>query len=207
VSTSLYAALLAALLSFLELELSWRKRPAPNAILWLLVLFGFDGASGLFGYWLLGLAFPGLDWLTEPWRVLVAGLVGPALLRSQLALLGSGQEDSYFGPANRVGRLRKGLIDKADDLSAASQSRWASKRAARVMAIGLTEFRFQVETYVDGRDGLSSPVKDDIKDYIETVCADGQASDQQKCRSIIVKLLNSGCRAVVSSASRGGRRP
>jgi hypothetical protein len=82
VPASAWAAILSASISVLEILLSAKKRPAFAALPWVMVLAGFDAAAGLFGYWLVDLAFPNVSWLQGPWKVLVAGLIGPAVLRA-----------------------------------------------------------------------------------------------------------------------------
>jgi hypothetical protein len=93
-------------------------------------------------------------------------------------------------------------LSRIDDLSAAAQSRWASKRTPKILACGLAELRFQIETYLHGRADMSDQVKSEILTYVEQVSSDQGTSDEQKCRAIVIKLLNRGCRAVVQSVSR-----
>lgn len=198
---SVYAAVAAATVSLIELEVARRARPTLKAVGLLLVLLAFDGAAGLFGYWVLGITFGSLDWWNVGWQILTAGLVGPAILRAQLALLGSGQEDAVYGPGNRFGRIRKDLVDDIENLSSAAQSRWASRRTDQVMAVGLQDFVFQVTAYVNARTSLAREVRLNIISYMDTQMKDAASSDRDKCQAIILKLLECDCRAVISSAT------
>jgi len=202
VPSAAWAAILAAFISAVELAVWLRKVPPFRSTPWIIILLGFDAAAGLFAFWLLGILWAGTEWLNDYWKILIAGLIGPAILRAQLALIGSGQEDTTFGPANRVGRLRKGVLSQIDDLSAAAQSRWASKKTPKILACGLAEFRFQLETYLHGREDMDAEIKAEILMFVEEVCSDQGTNDDQKCRAIVIKLLNRRCRAIVQSVSR-----
>ncbi len=103
------AGLLAAALSFIELVAGRRRTPTWKAAHWIAIGLLFDVAAGSLAYSILLLAFGDVKWFTGFWPILIAGLAGPALLRSQLALFGSGQEASYLGPAVVFGSLQKAI--------------------------------------------------------------------------------------------------
>jgi hypothetical protein len=145
---AILAAALAGGLSLCELFNASRKPPAVRAYGWILVLFGFDAASELFSYAVLVEALKGLTWFVGPWPVLVAGFCGPALLRSQLALLGSGQESSHYGPAVRYRRVQKQIEVRIDRLGAAAQSDWVAKAVPQIARIDLDELGLRVINYV-----------------------------------------------------------
>jgi hypothetical protein len=205
---SAYAAgLVAGAISLFELFNASRKPPCRRAFLWILVLFGFDAASGLIAYALLAEALKGLTWFTGPWPVLLAGLCGPALLRSQLALLGSGQESSYYGPAVRYRRVQKGIERKIDQINAAQQSEWiVTKVLPCLESISIQELDIQVTNYVKAVDGITSDERTEILDYVSETIADVLLDDTSKRRAIAQKMIDSDSREFVKNLSRRGAK-
>ena len=145
---AIYAGILAGFLALCELFNASRKPPAIRAIGWILVLFLFDGGSALIIFALLKDAFKNLSWFTGPWPVIIAGLSGPALLRSQLALLGSGQESTYYGPANRYRRIQQGIERRIDQLGADAQSDWITRCMSYILEVSMDDFSLKVNLFI-----------------------------------------------------------
>src|SRR4051794_15299743 len=94
------AAVLAAIFYGIELRVALSKPLSLSGFPWVLLRLSFDAGTAVIACELLRAAFGNLAWFTPTWQVIIAALTGPALLRSQLAVIGSGQEDAYYGPAS-----------------------------------------------------------------------------------------------------------
>lgn len=200
------AGLLAGTLALCEVFNMSRKRPALRACGWIFVLFGFDASSGMLAHALLVELLKGLTWFTGPWPILVAGLCGPALLRSQLALLGSGQELAHYGPAVRYRRVQKQIERKIDDLSAASQSNWlACKAIPLVSHVSMGEVQLQVTNYVKALARLTEDEQQAMLDYLNETFVDTSLTSEQKYRQVVQYLMDKDCRVAVQSLVRRGK--
>jgi hypothetical protein len=206
-SDAIYAGVLAGSLALCELFNAARKPPAIRATGWILVLFGFDGGSALLIYALLGVIFNGLSWFTGPWPILISGLSGPALLRSQLALIGSGQESTYYGPAVRYRRVQQGIERRIDQLGADAQSDWVARKMALIYEIGIDEFHLRVTTFVKSLgSSYSLEEREQLLVYVEETLMDTGIDDLTKRRAIVQKLIHNGCRQCVKGLVRRGRK-
>ncbi|MFC5828748.1 hypothetical protein [Nonomuraea insulae] len=200
--SALLAGALSGVLCLCEIFNASRKPPAVRACGWLLVLFGFDFAAGLLSYAILVETLKGLTWFVGLWPIFLAGLCGSALLRSQLALLGSGQEASYHGPAVRYRRLQKQIELKIDRLGAAAQSDWVAKAVPQVERIGVNELDLRVSNYVKALEGIEEKQRQDMLDYFQQTLTDATITDSQKCRYVVQKLVDNECRPCVRSLLR-----
>lgn len=205
-SGAIYAGLLAGALALCELFNASRKPPAMRAIGWILVLFFFDGGSALIIFALLKDAFKGLSWFTGPWPVIIAGLSGPALLRSQLALLGSGQESTYYGPANRYRRVQQGIERRIDQLGADAQSDWITKRMSFILELSMDEFSLKVKVFIKSLGpSFGTEQREELLAYIDETLTDSELDDLSKRRAIVQKLMDDGCRQCVKGLVRRGK--
>lgn len=201
------AGALAGTLCLFELFNASRKAPCRKAVAWIAVLFGFDAASGLIAYVLLVEALKGLAWFIGPWPVLLAALCGPALLRSQLALLGSGQESSYLGPAVRYRRIQRGIEKKIDQINASQQSEWiVTKVLPCLESISVQELDIQVTNYIKALDNIDTGDRDALLLYIADTVSDRLLDDTSKRRAIVQKLIDSDSREFVKNLARRGEK-
>lgn len=203
---AMLAGIFAGGLSLCELFNASRKPPAFRAAGWILVLFCFDAGSGLLAYAVLAATLDGLTWFVRPWPILLAGLCGPALLRSQLALLGSGQESSYYGPAARYRRVQRQIELKIDGLGAAAQSDWVARAVPKVERIHLDELELRITNYVKALESLDDTKREEMLDYFWQTLMDGTIDDRQKCRYVVQKLIDNDCRPCVRSLVRRAKR-
>lgn len=203
---AIWAGILAGCLALCELFNAARKPPAIRAIGWILVLFGFDGGSALLIFALLKDAFHGLSWFTGFWPILISGLSGPALLRSQLALLGSGQESSYYGPATRYRRIQQGIERRIDQLGADAQSDWVANRMSCVLDVTIDEFSLRVTTFIKSLgNSFGQEEREQLLLYVEETLTDAHIDELAKRRAIVQKLMDSGCRQCVKGLVRRGK--
>ena len=177
----LLAGFLGGGLSLLEIFNSTRKPPAWRAAPWILALFSFDGFSSCLVYGLLGEALKGLTWFTGAWPMLLAGLCGPALLRSQLALLGSGQEENYVGPAQRYRKLRQRLEVAIDEEGAAAQGNWvATKALPAIVHISILELRQQIVNSVKALDKITEIRRAEITSFCTDTLNDNVVTEDDR---------------------------
>jgi hypothetical protein len=184
-----------------------RKAPCLRACPYLLILFAFDASSAMLAYAVLLEALKGLTWFVGIWPALLAGLCGPALLRSQLALLGSGQESAYYGPANRYRRLQSNIERTIDDITASVQANWiATKALPAISRISIDELRLQSETYVKGLSRLKQDEMDLLLTQFSLILLDPASSDAERVEAVVQLLIDNGGRRLVRSLMRRGRR-
>jgi hypothetical protein len=206
-SGAIYAAILAGCLALFELFNAERKPPAIRAVGWIAVLFGFDAGSALLIYAILKEIFSGLSWFTGFWPIFISGLSGPALLRSQLALLGSGQEETYYGPAVRYRRIQQGIERRIDQLGADAQSDWVAKRMSFVLNVPIDEFSLRVTTFVKSLgNSFGADKREQLLIYVEETLIDSRLDELWKRRAIVQKLIDCDCRQCVKGLVRRGRK-
>ncbi|WP_157250827.1 hypothetical protein [Nonomuraea typhae] len=192
------AAGLAIILSGVELFAARRKPPSIKAAHWICYRFACDGSTAVLAFVLLGAALEGLKWFTGPWPVLLAGLVGPALLRSQLAILGSGSENSYYGPAKVYARLQGYINQQIDDIGSVEQSRWVRRCAVpQLCKVPLSEVRECVVTYLNGLDRMSAAERKKTIAALDGTVDDPNFSHQEKVGAIVALLIDVGGRRQV----------
>lgn len=198
---------LAALLSLIELQNARRKPPCLRACHWVIVRLAFDAGTAMLAYSALTAALSGLSWFTGPWPIVVAGLAGPALLRSQLALLGSGQESNTYGPANVYKRIQRSIDRTIDDIGSVTQSEWVTRKAVPAMRVlDLSEIRAQVTVYVKSVEDLAPRKRDERIAWIEATVLDSSTDHDQKIEAIVQYLIDNGGRRLVRTMVRRGRR-
>ncbi|GGM04645.1 hypothetical protein [Nakamurella endophytica] len=199
------ASTIGAGLSAIEATNALRQIPPLNAVIWLVVLSCFDAAGSLVAFALLNEAFGEVEWFTAPIAVMAAGLSGPALLRAQLALIGSGQEAAYWGPANRYRNLRARLESRIADNIAVSKSSWMTNKAMPCIAfVLLFELSTQVHTYLNNSDSLLPDDRARLELYLmETI--NGNARGLDKKRAIAQYLDDNGCYSCLKAVVRKGR--
>jgi len=203
----LSAGLLAAALSFLELVAGRRRTPTWRAFHWIIIGLLFDVTAGSLAFGILRLAFSDVKWFTGLWTILIAGLAGPALLRSQLALFGSGQEASHFGPAVVFGSLQKAIDRRIASIGATEESYWVSMEVVpKLMLLPLAEIETIVIDYLSYPGHLTGDPEEHIM-YVKRVVADMDASKEVRCHSIAERLLEIGGRRLVKKMIKNAQIP
>lgn len=194
---SLLAGLLAASLSFLELVVGRRRVPTWKATHWIFIGLLFDMAAGSLALVVLMLTFGDVKWFTGLWPVLIAGLSGPALLRAQLALFGSGQEAAYWGPAVVFGSLQKAIDRRIASIGASEESYWVSMEVVpKLKTLPIADIETMVIDYLSYPGHMEDDSAEHIA-YIKQVLADKDASSDDRCHSIVQRLLSIGGRRLV----------
>jgi hypothetical protein len=209
--TALFSGGIAAILSLIELVNARRSPPCIRACHWITIRLAVDSGAAMLAYGVLISVFAGLSWFTGAWPMVVAGLAGPALLRSQLALLGSGQESSTYGPANVYKRAQKLIDDNIGEIGRIAQSEWVNYKAAP--AIGGLDFEDTckiAKLFIEETNKITRPSERKRRiDALDGVMSDGNLSNERKCRYIIQNLVDSGgirlARALVRQAKRASK--
>jgi len=197
---------LAGILAVTELFNAGRKAPCLRACPLLLILFGFDAASAMLAHAVLLEALKGLSWFTGVWPALVAGLCGPAILRSQLSLLGSGQESSFYGPANRYRRLQVYVEGAIDDITSSVQANWiATKAMPAIRHVSLDELRTQTENYVKGLGRLGDDARRKLLEQLQDLFLDPVADEPEKIKGVVQLLVDNNGRRLVKLLMWRGR--
>jgi hypothetical protein len=197
----LLACLFAALVSLVELTARQKKSIPLRATHWVILRLAIEGGTAAFAYAVLLAVFAGLPWIAGAWGVLVAGLAGPALLRSQLALLGSGQESSYYGPATSYQRLQKWINEAIDDISSVNQSAQVLAGMDRIGQIPFDTVANCFELYVRALERLSVEQRENELLFLESVRKD-TVTDQQKIAVLIFHLIDLGGRRQVRQLAK-----
>jgi len=198
--------LLSALISYLELHIAHKKSPAWQARWWIALRLAVDGSTGAFAYTVLTEVLSGLKWFSGPWPILVSGLAGPALLRSQLALLGSGLEDVSLGPANVYCRIRAAIDFEIDNIGSAAQEEWLSSALTYINLVPVPDICRRTESYLRGLDSLNGEqVQAEIK-YLREVISDRSISTYDRIGYVMQHLLDIGGRRFVENLIDEGQR-
>jgi hypothetical protein len=191
------ASALGCLISAAELGAVQRKAIPVRALPWVLLRLGIESGSSAIAYGTFITVFDGLRWFTGAWPTLLAGLVGPAILRSQLSVLGSGEEVSGFGPATAYRKFQMNVDQAIDEASAVSQAHWiVTGVLPRLNQMPLGTFTDSVRFYIKGLDRLTEQEKTQQLAFVEQVLTD-TVSDEEKCKTICERLLDFGGRRLV----------
>jgi hypothetical protein len=191
------ASAIAVFLSGIELTASLRRPLSWRAAHYVILRLLLDASTAALALIILSGALSGLKWFSGAWPSLVAGLAGPAILRSQLAIIGSGQESSYYGPATVFVRVQKNLDSAIDDIGAATQATWLTMKAMpAIRRMSLLQLKGAVDTYLAGTARISPRRLTLSRAYISSVMADS-TNDEEKVRAILQHLLDNGGRRLI----------
>ncbi|GIG88107.1 hypothetical protein [Plantactinospora endophytica] len=194
---------IAAVISVINLTTARKKMPSWHALHWVVLRIAVDALASLAVYHLLATQLPDVDWLP---LMLVAGLSGPALLRTQISFMANDQRLTHYGPASVYGRLQKALDAAIDDVSSTQQSQWLSNSALPLIErLELDRIRTRVEHYLKGLDRLTEAQQSRELRYLHDVVNDN-TDHRSKCRTIVQRLLDTGGRRLVRSLMREGAR-
>ena len=194
------AGVLATLLGLVELASARKKALSHRALHWILLRLLIDGATAALAYAVLITAFEGLKWFKGAWPVVVAGLAGPALLRSQLALLGSGEESRTYGPANVYRRVQKVVDEAIDEIGSVAQSEWVNRKVLpSIRILSLTDMMHRADSYLNSLDRLTTEKYKEEITFIKVTIAEQATSEDAKRRAIVQRLLDGGSRRFVRS--------
>lgn len=198
--------MLSGVLAIVELLFARRKPPAFRACSWIFALFALDAGAAMIMFALLSELFKGLTWFNGAWQVLLSGLCGSALLRSQLSLLGSGLEDSCYGPATRYRRIQQGIEKRIDQIGADAQSDRVAKAVECVLRIEISELHVRITSYIKALDFIDDAAKDELISYFDETLTDYRLSKEDKYRAVVQKLMDCDCRQCVSGLVRRAKK-
>jgi hypothetical protein len=200
------AAAIAVVISFTELLATQRKRLPWAAWTWVTLRLTIEGTTAAVAYALMDLLFDGLQWFHGALPIIVSGLAGPALLRAQLALLGSGQESSYYGPAVAYRRFQKRVDDAIDDVSSATHAEWVYARAMPfINELSLDTIVNQGLEYFRSLERLKQEERDEITQLLRNLLLDNSPTQTRKATAVNLILSKNG-RRMVDRLVRQGRQ-
>lgn len=193
--------ILGALLSTFELAASLTKPPPWRASLFIFCRIGLDGISGVLVLYLLRSVYGNAAWFTGVVQVLISGALGPALLRSQIAL--PGPDNTVKEIALRPYRKLRTILDtKIDTISAVSESRWIQCTVMPALNKHDLEYLVErIEYYIRNLDRLDEAQRDASITLIKELAADG-CDETVARRALLQHLLDNGGRSVVKSLRR-----
>jgi hypothetical protein len=199
------ACLLAILVSYIELINSLRRIPAPKTWLFVMCRVLIEAWAASLIYSIVQIAFEGMSWFSAWWAVLLSGLCGPALLRAQLALLGSGQETKSLGPANVFRRLQTTIDNQILDIDVVSTDNWISSTVVPNMShMELRELRDRIATYFQAKHrGKKGKL---LVEQLDTYVADTSEDRTDQMRTIIHFVFVNDGKRLIRSLTRNERR-
>lgn len=192
------AAGISALLSLIEIVNARGHWPCLGSLHLVALRMLVDGGAGLVAYPLVVLAFGSLEWFNLAFRILLPGLCGPALLRSQLALLGSGQEETVFGPAVAYRRLQLFFEKQIDYVDAENQVRWTNQKALpKLQTLTPDELLSRAEEYLQSITFGDPKARTGALNYMKKTVKSSVTTDDEKRRTIVLKLMPFGGRRFI----------
>ncbi len=197
--------ILAALLSTLELAASLTKPPSWRASIFIFFRVGLDGIGSILVLYLLRSVYGNTTWFTGVVQVLMSGALGPALLRSQIALPGPDNTVKEVG-LRPYRKLRSILDVKIDTISAVSESRWIQCTVLPVLnKLALEYLVERIEYYIRNLDRLDQAQRDASITLIKELAADG-CDEIIARRALLQHLLDNSGRSVVKSLCKETRQ-
>lgn len=197
------ASLMAATISLIELGNARRKPMAFKSVHWILLRLAFDSATAMLAYAVLTDAVNDPEWSAGFWPIVTAGLVGPAVLRSELALLKPGNAGGTVGIATVYKKVQIAVDGAIDDICSVEQARWIEHVALPALATAsIREIEQRACTYLSSLDRLSTRRRSEQIDFIRKVACDTSSASDDRLRSILQHLIDNGGRRLVKSLVR-----
>jgi len=197
---------LAALLSLMELINARRRPPSFRATHWILGRLAFDAGTAMLAYPILTAALGGLTWFTGALPIVVAGFAGPAFLRSQLALLGSGQESNTYGPANVYKRIQKQIDDNISEIGLIAQSEWVFDKVPLILLLDLEETCKWMKGHIETTPKMKPSERKMRLQIIDDAFGDASLSPEKKIQSVTQCLVDAGGIRLARSLVRRARK-
>lgn len=200
------SGLLAASLSFIELSNAKRKPLSVRATFYILLRLALDAGVALCARALLvSHIINAPAWFTGVWPALVAGLLGPAILRSQFRFLKQHNITTAYGIADIFGRVQKKFDGEIDDICSVAQATWINRRALPALRqIPLNEITQEACDYMRSLGNAKTKKPTAHIQYINSVANDPDTEKDDKYRCIITYLLeNDGRRIIKSLVTKG----
>ena len=196
------SAVLAAVISLIEIMGQWRRFIYPRIYGWVFARVVVHGGTAAVAYGLLVVIFHGTDWYRGIFPVLVAGLCAPAIFRSQLALIGSGQESAADSPAVKFRHILGWIDDRIVEGSLVAESSWVVYHALpAIQKLPISTLYDHSRLYVSGTRRLRPSAKAKAMDFLDATKGEVTA-DTDKCRAIVYWLLEIGARDMVAQMMR-----
>jgi hypothetical protein len=200
------AACAAGAISFLELATHRRGILFWRVAQWISLRLIAHGATAAISYAVLMAAFGSLSWFKGAIAIVVSALCGPAIFRSQLALLGSGQESPKDAPAAAYRRVLASIDVKIMEGAVVAESAWVVEKAIpAIQNVPLAQIEGNVQNYLT-RTGSLKPAQRKVElDFLRNTMEDAKAGDDDKRSAIVHRLLGIEARQLVVRLVKKGR--
>lgn len=201
----MFAGLLAAAVSYLELAASLQRFPAPATAFFVFCRLAIEAGAASVIFRVVIEAFRGLAWFNLPIAIILCGFCGPALLRAQLALLGSGQEERALGPANGFRRVRKAIDSLIVDIDVVSVDRWISTTVVPSLRMleGL-ELTDRIGTYFEAKHKRKKA--DDLIAQLKSISGTHSPLTDDDRRAIVHFVFVNHGKRLIKSIAKTARR-
>jgi hypothetical protein len=186
------AALIAAVLAYIELSSRLRSMPSMSvAPWWWAARLSLEGAIGVLGVLGVSLATDSTFGSLPQWLALgiAGGLAGPTAVRLAFANIGRGEDKKDLGLALFYDPVRGFIEDQIDDLGAANQTQWITEKTNDLLAANKTpqDVGISLATYLDSLSRLSDSERLAEKKWIKEVLDEGAYTDQDKVRALLTR--------------------
>lgn len=201
---SIAAGVLAAAISLLDLCMGRRKALCYRATVLVASRMAWDGGAGFVACQILVATIMWPTWmLVVP--VLLAGLAGTCILRTQLSLLARQRRLSTDSFHKQYDLLRKKLEDEIDDICTVAQSAWIAAEMCNIRRLAFTDVCERVLDYIRGLDRLDDAERERTCQYVSDVIGDN-STQEQKYRALVSSVVDLGGRRFVKDLVRVGRK-
>ena len=190
----------------MELINARRRPPSFRATHWILGRLAFDAGTAMLAYPILTAALAGLTWFTGALPIVAAGFAGPAFLRSQLALLGSGQESSTYGPANVYKRIQKQIDDNISEIGLIAQSDWVLDKVSLILLLDFEETCKRIMEHIETTNKINPSERKKRRQLIDDAFGDATLSSEKKIQSVTQCLVDAGGIRLARSLVRRARK-
>ena len=194
-----------AVLAYAELVNCRGRLPCWRASLLVMCRMAIEAGAGAASYSLVTAALHDVTWFTGIWPILLAGFCGSTLLRSQLALLGSGQESSYFGPAVVYQRLQRTIDREIKDIDSSWGEQWIYNKV--LPSIGDLDPKIlaaRAKSYLEEFGKVSNSDLTQICDQFDTLVEDTHGDDETKRATLVRKVMKVGGKRFVRGLLKAG---
>lgn len=203
----LVAGLIAAVLSFVELNSRLRFKPRLSAAhLWFLRI-AVDGiVGGIAAVVAVSLAKDSADWkwASDVGGWVLAGVGGPAILRSRVVTIGKGEAAKEIGPAMVYEPIRDYFEAELDDAGAIEQSQWLNQTVfPRLVSKNVTSAIVSgwYADYLNTLSRMTDAQRAAELAFIDKVVSD-TSPDEKKVRVLVSRVVSVGGRGLIERMLR-----
>jgi hypothetical protein len=183
-----------------------RRYIYPRVYGWVLLRLLAHAGTAALAYGVLTLVFNGTKWFIEPYPMIVAGLCGPFIVRSQLAVLGSGQETTTSGPAARYRRILGWIDMQILEVIVISESIWVVQKAVpQALKVPMPDVHDHIKMYLTKTSRLTPAKRKKELEFLQQTLADPNITESDKVKVLVYRLLELDARGLVARIMRSAK--